>query len=52
MGFNDFGQLGLGHKISPHHLSKLSDIPKINYLACGNHNTNCIDTKGCVWFWL
>ena len=49
VGFNYFGQLGLGHNSNDHILNKISNIPPIQSISCICYSSYLIDYEGNVW---
>ena len=48
-GYNDCGQLGLGHKTNQNVLNKISNIPPIKIISCVNSSCYLIDFEGNLW---
>ena len=49
-GYNQYGQLGLGHYNSDFSVPKpIPILPKINMISCGGHFTVCVDCEGFIW---
>ena len=49
-GFNKYGQLGLGHQNWPIRIPKrISNLPKIKLVSCGQYFTICVDEEGFMW---
>ena len=49
VGYNDYGQLGLGHKNSQTVLNKIPNIPPIQKISCICHSSYLIDVDGNLW---
>ena len=49
VGYNGFGQLGLGHKTNQNELSKIPNIPPIKTISCVNASCYLIDFEGNLW---
>lgn len=49
IGYNSHGQLGLGNTNAVGTLTKIPDLPIIEYIACSLHSTFCVDKDGSVW---
>ena len=48
-GFNDQGQLGLGHNNDVSLPTPIPNLPKINMISCGAYSTVCVDCEGFMW---
>ena len=48
-GFNDNGQLGLGHNDEVSLPTPIPNLPKINQISCGAYFTVCVDHEGFIW---
>lgn len=49
-GLNKSGQLGTGdHKTSHNQLTKIDNIPEIEYISCGYDHSLLLDRQGGVW---
>ena len=48
-GYNNNGQLGLGHKNNVSLPTPIPNLPKIMEISCGFHFTVCIDKEGGLW---
>ena len=49
VGYNNCGQLGLGHNIKQNELNKIPNIPPIKRISCLNGSCYLIDFEGNVW---
>ena len=49
VGFNEFGQLGLGHNTNQNVLSKIFNIPTIQTISCVFASCYLIDFEGNLW---
>ena len=49
VGDNEFGELGLGHKINQNVLNKIPNIPPIKIISCANLSCYLLDFEGNVW---
>ena len=49
VGFNEFGQLGLGHNINQNVLNKIPNIPPIKIISCLFTSSYLIDFEGNLW---
>ena len=50
VGFNGYGQLGLGHNTNQNELSKIPNIPPIKTISCGRSSCFLIDFEGNLWY--
>ena len=48
-GYNDKGQLGLGHNDDVSLPTQIPNLPKINMISCGAYFTVCVDDEGFIW---
>ena len=48
-GYNQYGQLGLGHDDHVSVPTPIPNLPKINIIACGAYFTVCVDCEGFIW---
>ena len=49
VGFNSYGNLGLGHLKHINLLNKIPNIPPIQSISCSSHSSYLIDYDGNVW---
>ena len=49
VGFNEFGQLGLGHNTNQNVLNKIPNIPPIKIISCVGSSCYLIDFEGNLW---
>ena len=49
VGFNGFGELGLGHNTNQSVLNKIPNIPPIKVISCVRSSCYLIDFKGNLW---
>ena len=49
VGFNEFGQLGLGHNTNQNVLKKIPNIPPIQKISCVGPSCYLIDFEGNLW---
>ena len=49
VGYNEYGQLGLGHNTNQNELNKISNIPPIKMISCGFESSYLIDFEGSLW---
>ena len=49
VGYNNHGNLGLGHNKNQHTLNQISDIPPIKSISCTRYSCFLIDFEGNVW---
>ena len=49
VGYNAFGQLGLGHNTNQKVLNKIQNIPPIKLISCVRSSCYLIDFEGNVW---
>ena len=49
VGFNNNGQLGLGHKTNQNVLNEIPNIPSIKIISCSNSSSYLIDFEGNLW---
>ena len=49
VGFNDYGQLGLGHNRNQNTLNKIVNIPPIRTISCVGASSYLIDFEGNLW---
>ena len=49
VGYNEIGQLGLGHNSNQNELNKIPNIPPIKIISCGNSSSYLIDFEGNLW---
>ena len=49
VGYNEFGQLGLGHNTNQNELNKIPNIPPIKIISCVNASCYLIDFEGNLW---
>ena len=49
VGYNEFGQLGLGHNSKQNVLNKIPNIPPIKIISCVNASCYLIDFEGNLW---
>ena len=49
VGYNEFGQLGLGHNTNQNVLNKIPNIPPIKIISCVNASCCLIDFEGNFW---
>ena len=49
VGYNCFGQLGLGHNTNLNVLKKIPNIPPIKIISCVNSSSYLIDFEGHLW---
>ena len=49
VGYNSFGNLGLGHRTSQNVLNKILNIPPIQTISCVNSSCYLIDFEGNLW---
>ena len=49
VGFNGFGQLGLGHNRNQNVLNKIPNIPPIKIISCVSMSCYLIDLEGNLW---
>ena len=48
-GYNDKGQLGLGHNKNVSLPTPIPNLPKIIAISCGGYFTVCVDHEGFMW---
>ena len=48
-GYNNYGQLGLGHKNNVSLPTPIPNLPQINMISCGASFTVCVDHEGFIW---
>ena len=48
-GYNQNGQLGLGHKWAVALPTPIPNLPKITQISCGSNFTVCVDCEGFMW---
>ena len=49
VGFNNHGQLGLGHNDNQNVLSKIPNIPPIRVISCASSSIYLLDFEGNLW---
>ena len=49
VGYNEYGQLGLGHITNQNELNKIPNIPPIQTISCANSSCYLIDFEGNLW---
>ena len=49
VGYNSFGELGLGHNTNQNVLSKIPNIPPIKIISCVSASSYLIDFEGNLW---
>ena len=49
VGFNGFGELGIGHNRKQNELNKLTNIPPIKTISCVSASCYLIDFEGNLW---
>ena len=49
VGYNYYGELGLGHNRKQNVLNKIPNIPPIKIISCGNASSYLIDFEENVW---
>ena len=49
VGYNYFGQLGLGHNTNQNELNKIPNIPPIKIISCVGASCYLIDFEGNLW---
>ena len=49
VGYNEFGQLGLGHNTDQNELNKIPNIPPIKIISCARTSSYLIDFEGNLW---
>ena len=49
VGYNEFGQLGLGHNRNQNELNKIPNIPPIKIISCVGASCYLIDFEGNLW---
>ena len=49
VGFNNYGELGLGNNTNQNELNKIPNIPLIKIISCVNASCYLIDFEGNVW---
>ena len=49
VGFNEYGQLGLGHNTNQNELNKIPNIPPIKIISCVHASCYLIDFEGNLW---
>ena len=49
VGYNEYGQLGLGHKTHQNVLNKIPNIPPIKIISCMGLSCYLIDFEGNLW---
>ena len=49
VGYNDEGQLGLGHYTNQNVLNKIPNIPPIKIISCARSSSYLIDFEGNLW---
>ena len=49
VGYNDMGQLGLGHNTKRNELNKIPNIPAIKIISCTFSSSYLIDFEGNLW---
>ena len=49
VGYNEFGQLGLGHNSKQNVLNKIPNIPPIKIISCVSSSCYLIDFEGNLW---
>ena len=48
-GFNEYGELGLGHNTNQNELNKIPNIPPIKIISCVGSSCYLIDFEGNLW---
>ena len=48
-GYNQYGQLGLGHDYHVSIPTPIPNLPKITQISCGANFTVCVDDEGFIW---
>ena len=48
-GYNEFGNLGLGHNNNQNALNQIPNIPPIRTISCVGHSSYLIDVEGNLW---
>ena len=49
VGYNKYGQLGLGHNTNQSVLNKIPNIPPIKIISCASSSSYLIDFEGNLW---
>ena len=49
VGYNGYGQLGLGHNENVNQLSKIPNMPPIRWISCGSYHSLMIDDQSNLW---
>ena len=49
VGYNDYGNLGLGHYTKQNILNKIPNIPPIQFMSCIAYSCYLLDFEGNVW---
>ena len=49
VGYNEYGQLGLGHNNNQNVLNQIPNIPPIQKISCINYSSYLIDVDGNLW---
>ena len=49
VGYNYYGELGLGHNTNQNELNKISNIPPIKIISCVGPSSYLIDFEGNLW---
>ena len=49
VGYNEHGELGLGHNIHKNELNKIPNIPPIKIISCVSSSSYLIDFEGNLW---
>ena len=49
VGYNEFGQLGLGHNTNQNELNKIPNIPPIKIISCAKSSCYLVDFEGNLW---
>ena len=49
VGYNKYGELGLGHNTHQNELNKIPNIPPIKIISCANASCYLVDFEGNLW---
>ena len=49
IGYNEYGQLGLGHNTNQNELNKIPNIPPIKIISCMGSSCYLVDFEGNLW---
>ena len=49
VGYNEYGELGLGHNTNQNELNKIPNIPPIKIISCVRSSSYLIDFEGNLW---